>query len=651
MIAGRSHAAALRILVVWRSAVIDGSSRRMHVFAAIDCTCNRFKRSECREVLLTCSRIWRELAVGRKRQRSLALQFVSRLCRSQDSALGQDILVRWRNHAAKVALVAAEDRASLRQRDTERQWRRRWLSCTSALNGAVARLSSDVAATQIRCVFVAWRGRTALVGRMHRIIGCVFSPHPQAFPRVAMVELFLCWRRLCSLRREDEVVLARVLCAWISWTARTARSRPEVGAAAGMDGHEHSLRTDASKRPNASSGGPTMAPQLVAGVKKALRHAAQVILSEQKIGCVRMALYAWANAKTTRQAARLRRELDQYRRAARKGAAVGLASVTGSFQDARSSCTSTKTISPRTWSDETWFLARHSQEDSVQNFYIATPRSSGSDAFSAALALNAALHESGHYSDISAGAVVAMQRRSLPPMPNQPQLGTVRDRVISWRGLLLAVIGLHAWRGVSSWICISPLGHAEPASARNCRVDDHSDANLLADSLQTGPRRWGLQGHSPTQAVSRSTQEQQHRTRRLAAYEPGEVPTRSYRALTKIMVRVDPDIASEKLAVKEAARVRKGEILGEVKEDQVFEVCEELEYRGQVYLKLARQPGWVFTRGVAGSWAGREIVALAPKRPGRIMNPFEFLKREFLGDGYDEEGFYSQDAGGKRPMR
>lgn len=147
-----------------------------------------------------------------------------------------------------------------------------------------------------------------------------------------------------------------------------------------------------------------------------------------------------------------------------------------------------------------------------------------------------------------------------------------------------------------------------------------------------------------------------------AAYEPGEVPTRSYVALVKIGVRVDPDTRGEKLADRYAKSVRNGEMIASINAGQTFEVSGETPSvrsyeRGQVYLKLARQPGWVFTKGVAGDWAGKDIVKRVGKRPGRIMNPFEALKREVQNnvDGpwskWSEDDFYGKDAGGSRPVR
>ncbi|CAK0866208.1 unnamed protein product [Prorocentrum cordatum] len=81
-----------------------------------------------------------------------------------------------------------------------------------------------------------------------------------------------------------------------------------------------------------------------------------------------------------------------------------------------------------------------------------------------------------------------------------------------------------------------------------------------------------------------------------------------YRALTKIKVRIAPDVSSPSLADSDSNKLRSGEWVGAMDEGKVFEVSEERAgLAGQVFLKLANQEGWVFTRGVAGRWSGQEV--------------------------------------------
>ncbi|CAJ1428199.1 unnamed protein product, partial [Effrenium voratum] len=75
----------------------------------------------------------------------------------------------------------------------------------------------------------------------------------------------------------------------------------------------------------------------------------------------------------------------------------------------------------------------------------------------------------------------------------------------------------------------------------------------------------------------------------LAALQPGR-----YRALTKIRLRKEPDVASEPTG----ATVIAGE---------EFEVFEAVDGTGDPgYLRLAE--GWVFDQGIAGRWLGKPIV-------------------------------------------
>jgi len=68
-----------------------------------------------------------------------------------------------------------------------------------------------------------------------------------------------------------------------------------------------------------------------------------------------------------------------------------------------------------------------------------------------------------------------------------------------------------------------------------------------------------------------------------------------YIAMTNIRVRRDASVSSAPLGTV-------------IREGQVFQVNEELAESGQKYLKLAKESGWVFTKGIAGEWAGKMIV-------------------------------------------
>eukprot|EP00929_Paragymnodinium_shiwhaense_P073989 TRINITY_DN37829_c0_g1_i1.p1 TRINITY_DN37829_c0_g1~~TRINITY_DN37829_c0_g1_i1.p1 ORF type:complete len:227 (+),score=32.37 TRINITY_DN37829_c0_g1_i1:51-731(+) len=141
----------------------------------------------------------------------------------------------------------------------------------------------------------------------------------------------------------------------------------------------------------------------------------------------------------------------------------------------------------------------------------------------------------------------------------------------------------------------------------------------------------------------------------LHAYpQPGEVPVKGYRALTKIKVRSLPSLDSPTLASTEAPKVQNGERLVQIQEGQYFEVSEELVYNygEQTFMKLARQDGWVIKKGVAGQWAGQFIVEdVEQPRPGRTMNPFTGLLKEFAPDYWKPDEYFGRDATGDRPKR
>mmetsp|Transcript_34087 Transcript_34087/g.101275 ORF Transcript_34087/g.101275 Transcript_34087/m.101275 type:complete len:189 (-) Transcript_34087:126-692(-) len=81
-----------------------------------------------------------------------------------------------------------------------------------------------------------------------------------------------------------------------------------------------------------------------------------------------------------------------------------------------------------------------------------------------------------------------------------------------------------------------------------------------------------------------------------------------YKALAKVNVRVGPDTTAPSLADGVSAKLQSGEWVAQIEEGQVFDVEEVRQSAEQTYLKLAGQDGWVFTRGITGKWAGKDII-------------------------------------------
>ncbi|CAE7874505.1 unnamed protein product, partial [Symbiodinium sp. KB8] len=74
-----------------------------------------------------------------------------------------------------------------------------------------------------------------------------------------------------------------------------------------------------------------------------------------------------------------------------------------------------------------------------------------------------------------------------------------------------------------------------------------------------------------------------------AAPTSNPVQAKPYRALTKINIRVSPEIKS----------LRSGQFIAE---GQQFMVTDIIDSDGQSFLRLANGDGWVFSRGIAGNW-------------------------------------------------
>mmetsp|Transcript_102091 Transcript_102091/g.263973 ORF Transcript_102091/g.263973 Transcript_102091/m.263973 type:complete len:235 (+) Transcript_102091:133-837(+) len=101
----------------------------------------------------------------------------------------------------------------------------------------------------------------------------------------------------------------------------------------------------------------------------------------------------------------------------------------------------------------------------------------------------------------------------------------------------------------------------------------------------------------------------------------------TYKALAKIRVRIAPDVAAASLADGVSAKLQSGEWIGTLEPGQVFEVEETRQKGDQKYLKLAGQDGWVFTRGIAGQWAGKDIMV-----PVNEKEVAEAKAQSFVGD-------------------
>lgn len=87
-----------------------------------------------------------------------------------------------------------------------------------------------------------------------------------------------------------------------------------------------------------------------------------------------------------------------------------------------------------------------------------------------------------------------------------------------------------------------------------------------------------------------------------AAVEQQDVPRTLYIARTKIKLRIEADVSSQPTG-------------GSLKAGEVFKVTEAVvpaEPGGMTYLRVGDR-GWVFDRGVAGSWLNKPIVELVPE--------------------------------------
>lgn len=128
------------------------------------------------------------------------------------------------------------------------------------------------------------------------------------------------------------------------------------------------------------------------------------------------------------------------------------------------------------------------------------------------------------------------------------------------------------------------------------------------------------------------------------AYKALRGDAKSYKALTKIKVRVAPSVKSTTLAAADSQKLRSGEWFGVVEEGQVFDVTEERRQDGTIFMKLAGQDGWVLSTGIAGDWMGKAIVAKVADDAvieEKIRSTFEETKRSIQKDTGDQVRFFA----------
>eukprot|EP00930_Biecheleria_cincta_P069176 TRINITY_DN56951_c0_g1_i1.p1 TRINITY_DN56951_c0_g1~~TRINITY_DN56951_c0_g1_i1.p1 ORF type:complete len:233 (+),score=45.86 TRINITY_DN56951_c0_g1_i1:62-760(+) len=103
-----------------------------------------------------------------------------------------------------------------------------------------------------------------------------------------------------------------------------------------------------------------------------------------------------------------------------------------------------------------------------------------------------------------------------------------------------------------------------------------------------------------------------------AVAQPG-----SYQALTKINIRADPAVDSQRLE-------------GCIEKSDIFTVSRVKVVGNQIFLKLGTRQGWVFARGISGEWAGKNIVEMLP-----VQTPEFSLEGAKRDAGNAVEGFKS----------
>mmetsp|Transcript_28507 Transcript_28507/g.55814 ORF Transcript_28507/g.55814 Transcript_28507/m.55814 type:complete len:224 (-) Transcript_28507:96-767(-) len=149
--------------------------------------------------------------------------------------------------------------------------------------------------------------------------------------------------------------------------------------------------------------------------------------------------------------------------------------------------------------------------------------------------------------------------------------------------------------------------------------------------------------HLPSRGLLDVAREKGSRRNAVAMRAAGTVDTATssglYKALTKIRIRLAPEVSAPTLAESASQALKNGEIVSTIEAGEVFEVSEEKTVTGQTYLKLATQDGWVFRRGVAGEWKDKDIIALVPEKEALNEQAKTLVSRagrQLLPQGYDK---------------
>eukprot|EP00913_Durusdinium_trenchii_P014254 g13372.t1 len=116
-----------------------------------------------------------------------------------------------------------------------------------------------------------------------------------------------------------------------------------------------------------------------------------------------------------------------------------------------------------------------------------------------------------------------------------------------------------------------------------------------------------------------------------------------FKAETNIKVRLAADINAPTLAGAESKKLKSGEWVSVIKAGEFFQASELKQKDGQTYLKLADQDGWVFGKGIAGEWRGKDIVV--PVAEADVINAkakivANTMERQLIRDDSDKFALY-----------
>ncbi|CAK9105254.1 unnamed protein product [Durusdinium trenchii] len=170
----------------------------------------------------------------------------------------------------------------------------------------------------------------------------------------------------------------------------------------------------------------------------------------------------------------------------------------------------------------------------------------------------------------------------------------------------LVLLGAATW---ATWAFCPPLGRRPPLSSRPSRPSRVPRADRLFDS-ETGV----------------------------------------FKAETNIKVRLAADINAPTLAGAESKKLKSGEWVSVIKAGEFFQASElkQKAEDGQTYLKLADQDGWVFGKGIAGEWRGKDIVV--PVAEADVINAkakivANTMERQLIRDDSDKFALYVTRSG------